>query len=325
MQKGRTRNPLWLKNYAKALVFCTFFLLFAGGMVKSTGSGLAVPDWPLSYGMLFPPMIGGIFYEHGHRMIASLVGFMTLLMFFFTLYHEKRRSVKKIAFFCLLLVIVQGLFGGLTVLFFLPTWISCGHALLAQTFFLSTIFLASCLCDETFFEPTSLEKKHSKRRSFLLVISLFLALLYGQLFLGALVRHTESGLAIHDFPLNAGSIIPSFDKEMLQEINDWNFEKDLPYVNMIQVVLHFIHRLGAFVILIFFTLMTFWIRKYFLKNAKIISTLYWIGMGLILQVMLGAITVLSMKLPIIATLHLLCGAFLMGMTFLMFLRGYRTL
>src|SRR5258706_15596982 len=69
-------TPVWLRRYAKFVAAATLFLIFAGAMVTSTGSGLAVPDWPLSYGMVMPPMIGGIFYEHGPRMIAATVGLL---------------------------------------------------------------------------------------------------------------------------------------------------------------------------------------------------------------------------------------------------------
>ena len=67
-----------LHRYASLTAVATFGLLIAGGLVTSTDSGLAVPDWPLSYGTWFPPMVGGILYEHGHRMIAALVGLMIL-------------------------------------------------------------------------------------------------------------------------------------------------------------------------------------------------------------------------------------------------------
>ena len=113
----------------------TLFLIFAGGMVTSTGSGLAVPDWPLSYGTLFPPMIGGVFYEHGHRMIATVVGFLTLCLAVWLWFKEERQWVKVLGLCCLGAVIVQGLLGGITVLFYLPTLVSVAHGVLAQTFF----------------------------------------------------------------------------------------------------------------------------------------------------------------------------------------------
>ena len=72
-------TPVWLRRYTKLVTASTLFLIFAGAMATSTGSGLAVPDWPLSYGVVMPPMIGGIFYEHGHRMIAATVGLLTVI------------------------------------------------------------------------------------------------------------------------------------------------------------------------------------------------------------------------------------------------------
>jgi cytochrome c oxidase assembly protein subunit 15 len=75
----RETESSWLQRFTKFVAASTLFLIFAGAMVTSTGSGLAVPDWPLSYGKFFPPMVGGIFYEHGHRMIAATVGFLTVI------------------------------------------------------------------------------------------------------------------------------------------------------------------------------------------------------------------------------------------------------
>src|SRR6266851_4863306 len=83
-------TPVWLRRLTKLVAASTLFLIFAGAMVTSTGSGLAVPDWPLSYGMVMPPMIGGIFYEHGHRMIAATVGFLTLVLAIWTQAAEPR-------------------------------------------------------------------------------------------------------------------------------------------------------------------------------------------------------------------------------------------
>ena len=114
----------WRRRFSKILVISVVLLIFAGGMVTSTGSGLAVPDWPLSYGMLFPPMVGGVFYEHGHRMIASVVGLFTLILAIWTALTEARAWVRKLAFLSLVVVIAQGLLGGLTVLYFLPALLS---------------------------------------------------------------------------------------------------------------------------------------------------------------------------------------------------------
>ena len=113
-------TPVWLRRFTKAVAASTLFLIFAGAMVTSTGSGLAVPDWPLSYGMLMPPMVAGIFYEHGHRMIASTVGFLTIIQAVWLQLREPKRFVRGLGWWSLAAVIVQGLLGGLTVILLLP-------------------------------------------------------------------------------------------------------------------------------------------------------------------------------------------------------------
>ena len=124
-----------LHRYARALAAATFVLIFAGGLVTSTGSALAVPDWPLSFGKFFPKMEGGVLYEHGHRMIAGTVAIMTLLMAVWAWRREDRRFVRNLALFAFALVIVQAVLGGLTVLLLLPLAIAVSHAATAQAFF----------------------------------------------------------------------------------------------------------------------------------------------------------------------------------------------
>src|SRR5687767_8079859 len=131
----------WRHAWAMLTCAATLVLIFIGGLVTSTGSGLAVPDWPLSYGMLMPPMVGGIFYEHGHRMVASFVGLLTLILAVWVSRRESRRGVRRLAWVALGAVCVQGLLGGLTVLFFTPLPISVAHACLAQTFLCLTVAL----------------------------------------------------------------------------------------------------------------------------------------------------------------------------------------
>ena len=132
----------WLHRYAMLTAFCTFLLVIAGGLVTSTGSGLAVPDWPLSYGMFFPPLVGGILYEHGHRMIAGAVGIMTMLLAAWMWRSEPRRWARRLAAAAVLVVLAQAGLGGLTVIFLLPTAISVAHAGLAMGFFSITCALA---------------------------------------------------------------------------------------------------------------------------------------------------------------------------------------
>ena len=132
----------WRHRLGVATAAATLVLIFVGGLVTSTGSGLSVPDWPLSYGMLMPPMVGGVFYEHSHRMVASLVGFLTLVLAVWTARAEARAGVRRLAWAALAAVVAQGVLGGLTVIYLLPTPVSVAHACLAQTFFCITIALA---------------------------------------------------------------------------------------------------------------------------------------------------------------------------------------
>jgi protoheme IX farnesyltransferase len=132
----------FLHRYAILTAAATWLLLIVGSLVTSTDSGLAVPDWPLSYGTWFPPMVGGILYEHGHRMIAGFVGLLILALALWTWRVEPRRWVRRLAFIALGAVIVQALLGGLTVLLLLPPAVSIAHAVLGQTVFCLVVCVA---------------------------------------------------------------------------------------------------------------------------------------------------------------------------------------
>ena len=122
----------------------TFCLLIAGALVTSNDAGLSVPDWPTSFGSLYkiPHMVGGVRFEHTHRMIAEFVGLLTIILAVWTWRIEKRQWMKALAVGALATVIAQGVLGGLTVLFYLPPAISSAHAALAQTFFCIAVAIA---------------------------------------------------------------------------------------------------------------------------------------------------------------------------------------
>ena len=84
-----------LHRYTIVLAVCTLLLVVAGASVTSNDAGLSVPDWPLSYGRLMPPMTGGIFYEHGHRMVATTVGFLTIVLAVWLWRVERRAWMKR--------------------------------------------------------------------------------------------------------------------------------------------------------------------------------------------------------------------------------------
>src|SRR5436305_4003469 len=122
----------------------TLLLIVAGALVTSNDAGLAVPDWPTSFGSLYriPPMVGGVKFEHGHRMIAEFVVLLTIVLAIWTWRSERRRWMRWLGIVALIGVIAQGILGGLTVLMFLPWYISTAHAALAQTFFALVVAMA---------------------------------------------------------------------------------------------------------------------------------------------------------------------------------------
>ena len=179
---------VWLNRYLKLLAVVTFFLVIAGGLVTSTKSGLSVPDWPLSYGKLMPPMVGGIRFEHTHRIIATLVGLMTLILTFWVGFSEKRKWLRWCGILALGMVVGQGILGGMTVLYLLPPQISVTHACLAQTFFVFMVCLAAATSKWEMAQPANLHQINlSLFKKFLWLTS---GLVYAQLMLGATFRHT---------------------------------------------------------------------------------------------------------------------------------------
>ena len=201
-----------LHRFATLVAGCTFLLVIAGGLVTSTGSALAVPDWPLSFGQLFPRMEGGVLFEHGHRMIAATVGMLTIALALWTSRVESRRSVRALGWTLVGIVVLQGVFGGLTVLNRLPTALSVAHAGLAQVFFALTVTMAA-VTSPAFLNARPLAGGAGRRTRTLALVTVLL--LYAQILLGAVVRHTGAGLAIPDFPLAFGRLVPEFSSSLI--------------------------------------------------------------------------------------------------------------
>ncbi len=186
----------WAYRFSLILACCTLVLIFIGGLVKSTDSGLAVPDWPLSYGRFMPPMVGGILFEHGHRMAAATVGFLTVLLALFLTWKEDRPWVKKTAWAAVGLVIFQGVLGGITVLLRLPKPVSIAHACTAQTFFCVTVCLA--VWTSRFWRSEQPARSEPAKTIPLHRLTLALVgLCFVQLILGATLRHTGRALPFH--------------------------------------------------------------------------------------------------------------------------------
>jgi cytochrome c oxidase assembly protein subunit 15 len=183
----------------------TFLLIIAGALVTSNDAGLSVPDWPTSFGSLYkiPHLVGGVKFEHTHRMIAQFVGLLSIVIAVWTWRADPRRWMKYLGASALGLVIAQGILGGLTVLFFLPPAISSAHAALAQTFFCVLVLIA-LFTSEEWIRQVQRTVPDESQPSLVTLAALSVLVLYVQLILGAMFRH--HGLSWWPHVLNAAAV-----------------------------------------------------------------------------------------------------------------------
>lgn len=185
-------------RFVTLLACGTLLLIVAGALVTSNDAGLAVPDWPTTFGSLYriPPMVGGVKFEHGHRMVAEFIGFLTIILAVWTWRAEPRSWIRKLGVVALGTVIAQGVLGGITVLYYLPPAVSTAHATLAQTFFCLMAIMAMATGREWIEGlPVMVIERH---RPYLRTLAtLAVGSVYLQLVLGAAFRHSGSKLLPH--------------------------------------------------------------------------------------------------------------------------------
>ncbi len=263
---------MYLKNLLLLLIFLTFSLINLGGHVHNTGSSLACPDWPLCYNQFMPEMKGGVLIEHSHRLLATLVGFLTLLII---INVKKGSKEAKVSYLALAMVIVQGLLGGLTVIYKLPPLVSIAHLGLSMIFFCTIIYFHHLLSHSERIKGPSLLKR-------LLIVTL--AMLYMQILLGAFIRHTGlgtvCGLGYSHSILCGGLLLP---ESLGQHI-------------------HMLHRfLGLLTALCIVSINIFIIKinKQKLFTLPVLSSLF-----ILVQLVLGVMTVGTGIRPAITMLHL---------------------
>ncbi len=292
------RRTTGLHRFAVLTAGATFVLLFVGGLVTSTGSGLAVPDWPLSFGMVLPPMRGGVLFEHGHRLAAALVGCLTVVLALWTVVGEPRPRVRALGLTALLAVVLQGVLGGVTVLYKLPLAVSVTHACLAQAFFCLTVTLALVTgAGWTAAQARGVSPRLARLAAFTT------GLVFVQLVLGALMRHMGAGLAIPDFPLAFGRLVPPLAT---------------PYITV-----HFAHRVGALAVAAAVATTVGavlreraagpWLRRPALLAAGLV----------LVQLTLGALVIWSGRAVLPTTTHLVVGAALLATCLVLALRAGR--
>lgn len=293
-------SSVQLRRYTKFVAAATFTLLLAGGMVTSTGSGLSVPDWPLSFGRVMPPMRGGVLYEHGHRMVATFVGLLIVIEAVWLWRSEPRRWVKRLGASALVGVVVQGLLGGLTVLLRLPDLVSIGHAVLAELVFAITLMIAVACSVEW---QRARTEDRTIDRSVGLLASITAGIVLVQIALGAAVRHTGAGLAIPDFPLAYGQLVPPLDSG--------------------PVALHFAHRVGALVVTAAVGLTALRVFRPGPVAPCLARPMIVLLALVCVQIALGGWTILSFKAADVATAHLGVGALLWGTAVVLAMRAAR--
>ena len=178
-------------RFALLVACATFLLIIAGANVTSHDAGLATSDWPRSNGTFFPKMVGNLFWEHGHRMVATAVGILTIALAVYLQFRERRSWVRRLGWVALGGVIAQGLLGGLTVKLNLPLAVSAAHATLAQLFFLITVSLA-VFTSRNWVTPESSVNENGGGVSLRTLCVLALAVILTQLVLGATLRHSAT-------------------------------------------------------------------------------------------------------------------------------------
>jgi len=297
------QTPTWLRRFTKLVAASTLFLIFAGAMVTSTGSGLAVPDWPTTYGenmftFAYHKWVGGIFYEHGHRLIASTVGFLTIIQAVWLQRREPKKFVRILGWLALGAVIVQGLLGGITVLLFLPKIVSISHAALAELFFCINVSIAF-FTSRWYHELRAMEKGDAPAG----MAWGLTGLVYAQILAGAVLRHFGAGLAIPDFPLSFGRVIPVFS----------SFE----------IGAAFVHRAGGFIVAAAVIAMAIRLLRYE-REHPLRGIAHLLLLVVFAQVLLGGYVIWSGKQPHITSLHVVTGAFTLALSLVLTLSA-RTL
>jgi heme a synthase len=301
-----------VSRLAKMNAVAALLLIGVGGLVTSHEAGLAVPDWPTTYGynmFTFPPSLwqGGIFYEHVHRLVASGVGLLTLLVAGGLWWKEQRVWLRWLGAIAVLTVVLQGVLGGLRVTERLSE-LGIVHAALAQLF----LVLASAIAWFTSRSWAGLGRRPelSAHSSGLLRGYVTLtALVFLQLMVAATMRHQHAGLAVPDFPAAYGRVWPDVSAEAVARYNQMRTEfMAVRDITAFQIVLHMIHRVLAVLILagVGRAAWRTW-RRLGLQHPLTCGCLAWLSLVAI-QISLGAATVWTWQSPLVRTAHVIVGA-----------------
>jgi heme a synthase len=313
----------------------TFPLIFMGGLVTSHHAGMSVPDWPNSYHynmFLFPPRlwIGGILYEHTHRLMGSVVGLLSLALAAWAWRREllrkprllpQHRNLQYLTLAVLAMVIFQGVLGGLRVVL-VNLDLAIVHACVAQAFFCLAAFMA--LASSRWWTHAAPLSPSDNDRRLILLAGLCVIAVFIQLLLGAMMRHHDAGLAIPDVPLTYGKLLPPLNNEQLQAINHTRaWDLNLDPVTLQQVWLNFAHRLWALVVTALLTCLIVTVFRLSLRGSPLRPLAVLLGVLLLTQLTLGVLTVIFRKPADVASAHVAVGALVLVTTWMIFVCAAR--
>lgn len=296
--------------------------------MKSHESGLAIPDWPNTWGyfiLFFPPSewVGGVFHQHVHRLVASLVGLMSLALALWLRKVESREWVRDLSYVTFGLIVLQGVMGGLTVLYVLPVFLSTLHAVLAQICLVLLVVIAYGLSKEYRGRMTDDRATGAMVKGAVVL----LLVIFVELVVGSLMRHVEAGLAIPDFPTTAGKAMPIVNQESLAWINNWRIDysfetgMDLPAVDMGQMMVHLVHRYGAALVVLVMVVLTLGAFVGYRTRAHLLKTVLLIDVLVVLQAVLGAYTIWTGRTAWVASMHVTVGAAILAAAAILLLRA----
>ncbi len=320
--KTPIKTNRWLHWFAVLTALVTFLLIGLGGLVTSHGAGMSVPDWPNTYGynmFTFPisKWVGGIFYEHTHRLLASAVGLMTTILTVWLWLKDSRKWMHWLGVIAFFGVIAQGILGGLRVTMHMDS-LGIFHATIAQLFLI--LMCAIAIFTSRFWQnfgragsPLPADGAHGvtrpidkNLRSLVLATTL---LIFIQLIIAATMRHEHAGLAISDFPLAYGKVWPAMDADSVARYNQQRVEvTEQNPITAFQIGLQMAHRIVALAITVLIAGCA-WLawRRLGGKDALTKLALFWFVL-ILAQIGLGAWTIWSNKAADVATLHVMVGA-----------------
>jgi len=299
MTSSPSRSP-GLHRFAVVCAAATLLLIFVGGLVTSTGSALAVPDWPLAFGKLIPQLEGGVRFEYGHRLVAGVVVILTLILAVWSWQAEPQRWVRKTALAAIALIVAQAILGGITVLLLLPLPIAVAHAAIGQALFCMIVVIAAFTNPR--FAADVRTAVDERRPALTPLATVTTIMIYAQILVGAVMRHLGAGLAIPDFPLAFGRLVPPFTS--------------------VYVGINFAHRCGALMVVIFVIWTVVRVMRFYRGEVGMVGLALGLVALLLSQITLGALTIWSGRAVLPTTAHVAVGAAVLATSLVLTIRSH---